>query len=154
MHAQFGLQVRTRSRQALAPGAHVAVSSVIIGYSNKVSAFGDVSQQNRWNARCVSNQIDRMHFVELNPTPFQKGRDSLFRIFIVLRIVITKSLYYEHTIKITEKIIHYCWSGMSWDSWIQELISGAWWQGSVIWPINKYIKQLRTEISTIESSFW
>ncbi len=47
VHAQFGLQVRTRSRQALAPGAHVAVSSVIIGYSNKVSALGDVSQQNR-----------------------------------------------------------------------------------------------------------
>ena len=31
----------------LAPGAHVAVSSVIFGYSNKVSCFRDVSQQGR-----------------------------------------------------------------------------------------------------------
>jgi len=44
VHAQFGLQVRTRSRQALAPGAHVAVSSVIIGYFNKVRTFLDESQ--------------------------------------------------------------------------------------------------------------
>ena len=53
------------------------------------------------------NETFHIHVVELNPTPFQ-GRDSLFRIFIVLRIINIKSHYYEHSIKFTEKILHYC----------------------------------------------
>jgi len=45
VHAQFGLQVRTRATVSRsAPGAHVAFSSGLIGYFNKVKAFWDVSQ--------------------------------------------------------------------------------------------------------------